>query len=101
MRDQDRDIVVKSCNEADEIFSQEVPDDEFALLFVAVQFSEIFRKAATDIERDINKSSLRHAIDETFHLSSHEMRFQNRYPVIWSGLTALRPAAGQLSREFF
>ncbi len=101
MRDVEKEIVVNSCDKADRILSQKVSEDEFPLLFETVQYSEIFRKAAADTDIEISKSALRRAIDSTFLLSSHEMRFQNRYPVIWDALTALRPAAGQLQREYF
>ncbi len=101
MRDTERKIIVESCDKAEKILSQDVGEDEFFYQFMAAQFLDIFKKAVTNADLTVSNSALRNAIDQTFHLSSHEARLQGKFPIVWQGLVALQPAAGQLNREFF
>ena len=102
MNEVERTIILNSCKEADEILAFAVSDNEVNLQLEAVQFSEIFRKAADPQGLKVNETSLRTAINQTFFLTSTDMlSFQNRCPVVWNGLNALRPAAAQLNKEYF
>ncbi len=95
-RTPNRDYVLKSCAAAYVYATKPVPEEELPLQLCLAQYTEIFRHAVEPGPK-VNEQALDTAIDAVFHLTSTDMlHLQAQCPVTWEGLTALRPAAGQL-----
>ena len=91
----DKDKVIDSCGEASEILIKGVPPRDLRYKQSAILFLETFLEAATG-SSFVPEKQLRHAQEQVFYLTSDDsLPLQVTSPVIWQGLTALRPAAAQ------
>lgn len=91
----DKDKVIDSCGEAGEILIKGVPPRDLRYKQKAILILETFLEAANGTSF-VPEKQLRHAQQQVLFLTSTDnLPLQVSSPVIWEGLTALRPAAAQ------